>query len=150
METTITVEEVRYVAHRLAQELMEWGEPIPPFETRRGHILESCLQSPFQQIGGKFLYPDFRDRAAILFYMMVKNHPFQNGNKRIAVVTLLHFLSKNGKWLDIDNQELYNFAKWVAESNAKLMDATVEAIQKFLELYTVKLVLPVKNTEVAI
>lgn len=139
METIVTVEEVQYVAHRLAQELMGWGEPIPAFETRRGNILESCLQAPFQQIGGKFLYSDFKERAAILFYLMVKNHPFQNGNKRIAVVTLLHFLAKNDKWLNIDNQELYNFAKWVAESNSKLKDATVEAIQKFLELYIVKL-----------
>ena len=145
MNTDVTVEEVQYVAHRLAQAFMEWGEPIPAFETRRGHILEGCLQSPFQQIGGKFLYPDFQQRAAMLFYFMIKNHPFQNGNKRIAVVTLLHFLSKNGKWLKVDNQELYNFAKWVAESNAQLKDATIEAILKFQELYIVDLE-PVQKT----
>ena len=139
MNTGVSVEEVQYVAHRLAQAFMEWGEPIPAFETRRGHILESCLQSPFQQIGGKFLYPDFRMRAAMLFYFMIKNHPFQNGNKRIAVVTLLHFLSKNGQWLSVDNQEFYNFAKWVAESNSQLKDATIEAVLKFLELYGTKL-----------
>lgn len=139
MNQDVTVEEVQYVAHRLAQALMEWDEPIPAFETRRGHLLESCLQAPFQQISGKFLYPDHRHRAAMLFYFMIKNHPFQNGNKRIAVVTLLHFLSKNDQWLRVDNQELYNFAKWVAESNSMLKDATIEAIQKFLELYTIKL-----------
>lgn len=139
MDPSVTVEEVQYVAHRLAQAFMEWGEPIPAFETRRGNILESCLQSPFQQIGGKFLYPDFHERAAMLFYFMIKNHPFQNGNKRIAVVTLLHFLSKNDQWLRVDNQELYNFAKWVAESNSQLKDATIEAVLKFLELYSTKL-----------
>lgn len=89
-------------------------------------------------MGGKFVYSDFKMRAAMLFYLMIKNHPFQNGNKRIAVVTLLHFLSKNGEWLNVDNQELYNFAKWVAESNAHLKDATIEAILKFLELYSTK------------
>lgn len=135
MNTSISVEEVQYVAHRLAQSFMEWGEPIPAFETRRGNILESCLQSPFQQIGGKFLYADFNMRAAVLFYFLIKNHPFQNGNKRIAVVTLLYFLAQNERWLNVDNQELYNFAKWVAESNAHLKDATIEAILKFVELY---------------
>lgn len=137
MDERLTVEEVQYVAHRLARELMEWGEPIPAFETRRGNILESCLQSPFQQIGGKFLYPTFNNRAAVLLYLMIKNHPFQNGNKRIALVTLLYFLNRHGQWLQIDNQELYNFAKWVAESNPKLKDATIEAVEKFIELYMV-------------
>ncbi|HEY4489215.1 MAG TPA: type II toxin-antitoxin system death-on-curing family toxin [Candidatus Paceibacterota bacterium] len=139
MKNLVTVEEVRYVAHRLAKEFMEWGEPIPAFETRRGSILESCLETPFQRFGGKFLYMKTHERAAMLFYFMIKNHPFQNGNKRIAVVTLLYFLSKSGRWLNVDNQELYNFAKWVAESNPKLKDATVDAIQKFIMLYIVTL-----------
>lgn len=137
MNTVVSVEEVQYVAHRLAQELMEWGEPIPAFETRRGHILESCLETPFQQFSGKPLYPEPLDQASILFYLMIKNHPFQNGNKRIAVVTLLHFLNKNERWLNVDNQELYNFARWVAESNPRLKEATVEAVQKFISLYWV-------------
>jgi death-on-curing family protein len=139
MKGVMAVEEVQYVAHRLAQTMMEWGEPIPEFETRRGQVLESCLETPFQQFGGKFLYPSMIERAAILFYLMIKNHPFQNGNKRIAVVTLLHFLYKNDRWLMVDNQELYNFAKWVAESNSKLKEETVEAIQKFVLLSLIDL-----------
>ena len=35
----------------------------------------------------------------------------------------------------VDNQELYNFAQWVAESNAKLKDETIAAIEKFIESY---------------
>ena len=45
------------------------------------------------------------------------------------------FLSKNGKWLTLSNQELYNFAKWVAESNAKLKNSTVKATEEFLRVY---------------
>ena len=70
-----------------------------------------------------------------MFYLMVKNHPFQNGNKRIAMTALFYFLYKNKKWLRVDNQELYNFAKWVAESNAKLKEETIAAIRKFLGTY---------------
>ncbi len=69
---------------------------------------------------------------------MIKNHPFQNGNKRIAVMTLLYFLYKNNSWLEIDNQRLYNFARWVAESDATLKEATIAAIKKLLEDNVVK------------
>src|SRR3989338_6179664 len=116
----ISITEVEYVAHRLAQETMGWDEPIPDFDSRFPRILESCLAVPFQSFGRRKLYKGLIGKASTLFYLMIKNHPFQNGNKRIAVTTLLYFLYKNKKWLEVDNQELYNFAKWVAESNAKL------------------------------
>lgn len=132
---TLTIAEVEYVAHRLAQELMTWGEPIPDFGSRFPHILESCLAAPFQRFGGKTLYKELVGKAAALFYLMIKNHPFQNGNKRIAMTTLFYFLYKNGRWLKVDNTELYNFAKWVAESNPRLRVETVAAIKKFIKTY---------------
>ena len=134
---SLAVEEVEYVAHRLAQELMTWNEPIPDFSTRFPGVLESCLSAPFQSFSGKTVYRGLIARAAILFYLMIKNHPFQNGNKRIAVTTLFFFLYKNKKWMKLDNQELYNFAVWVAQSNPKVKDATIQAIQKFLKTYIV-------------
>lgn len=133
----ISVAEVEYVAHELARRLLEWKEPIPEFETRFPGKLEGCLAVPFQRFSKKYLYAGSIGKAAILFYLMVKNHPFQNGNKRIAMTTMLYFLRKNGKWLHVDPQELYNFAKWVAESNPKLKDETVKAIEKFIKTYLV-------------
>src|SRR3989344_5750182 len=135
----ISIAEVEYIAHTLAKELMGWDEPIPDFRTRFPGRLESCLMAPFQTFGKKQLYAGFITKAAILFYLMVKNHPFQNGNKRIAVTTLLYFLHKNKKWLKLDEVELYNFARWVAESNSKLGKETVKAVEKFIETYMVKL-----------
>ena len=44
---------------------------------------------------------------------------------------------ENKKWLKVDNQELYNFARWVAESNAKLKNDTVRAVETFLSNYMV-------------
>jgi len=132
---TISIEEVEFIAHTLAKETMDWDEPIPAFETRFPNILESCVATPFQRFDGKYLYSSLFKRASILFYLMIKNHPFQNGNKRIAVTTTLCFLIKNHKWLNVDNHELYNFAKWIAASNAKLKDATVNAIESFLKMH---------------
>ena len=133
----LTIAEVEYVAHSLAREMMSWDEPIPDFGTRRPNILEGWLMSPFQSFGGKNLYKGFIGKAAILFYLMVKNHPFQNGNKRIAITTTLYFLYRNKKWLRVNNQELYNFAKWVAESNPKLKEETARATEKFIKTYLI-------------
>lgn len=133
----LNIVDIEYVAHRLAKETMSWTEPIPDFSTRYTHALERCIEAPFQSFGGKQLYPGLLKKAALLFYLMIKNHPFQNGNKRLAMTTLLIFLLQNKKWLKVDNQELYNFARWVAESNARLKADTVRAIETFLDGYMV-------------
>ena len=133
----VTVLEVEYLAYSLAKELMSWDEPIPEFESRFPNILESCLATPFQMFGGKSLYKGLIPKAAMLFYLMVKNHPFKNGNKRIATTTLLLFLSENKKWLKVDQVQLYRFAKWVAESDPNVKDATIDAIEKFVTIYLV-------------
>lgn len=92
----LNIKDVEYVAFRLAQELMSYNEPIPELGTRFPSKLGSCLETPFQTFG-KPLYRGLKEKAAMLFYIMVKNHPFENGNKRIAVMTLLLFLSRNRK-----------------------------------------------------
>lgn len=136
---SLSVAQVEYIAYRLAKQLMSWNEPIPSFESRFPNVLESCLLIPFQTFARRNLYKGLIEKAAILFYLLIKNHPFENGNKRIAMTTLFVFLHKNKKWLKVDNQELYNFAKWVAASNPKLKDETVAAIRKFLKTYIVDL-----------
>ena len=130
---------VEYGAHALAVKTMSWDETIPEFNTRYPKILESCITVPYQSYAGKDLYRGLEAKASILFYLMIKNHPFQNGNKRVAVTTLLLFLYLNKQWLKVDNTELYNFAVWVAESPAKLKDEVVLAINKFIKSYIIKL-----------
>lgn len=135
----LSVAEVEYIAFYLAKEFMGWDEPIPAFDSRFPNTLESCLAMPFQRFGGKNLYKGLVEKAAFLFYLMIKNHPFRNGNKRIAMTTLFYFLHKNKKWLKVDEQELYNFAKWVAESHPKFKEETVSAIEKFIRAYMANL-----------
>ncbi len=135
----LSIKEVEYIAFRLARELLSFNEPMPDFSSRFVNILESCLAVPFQRFNKKLLYRGIEGKAAILFYLMVKNHPFQNGNKRIAITALFVFLHKNKKWLKVDNNELYHFAVWVAESNPKLKTETISAIRKFIGSYIVNL-----------
>lgn len=58
----ITISQVETVAHSLAQELMLWGEPIPPFDTRFPDRLESCLKTPFQNGKAKVYTTEFSEK----------------------------------------------------------------------------------------
>jgi death-on-curing family protein len=133
----ITVSDVEYVAFRLAKKHLTFAEPIPDCSTRFPNVLESCVVTPFQTFSGKALYASLVAKASILFYLMIKNHPFQNGNKRIALTTLLVFLLRNGKWIRADTQELYNFTVWVARSPSVVKDEVVNAINKFIRTHLV-------------
>lgn len=136
---SITLQEVEYIAFKLAREKLSFDEPIPDFSSRFPNVLESCLATPFQSFSGKSLYPSLVSKAAILFYLLIKNHPFQNGNKRVAMTTLFVFLYRNKKWVEVDTQELYNFTLWVAQSPRTVKDETVMAIEKFLKAHLVNL-----------
>src|SRR5437868_12234953 len=121
----LLLQEVEYIAHQLAKELMDYDEPLPAFATRSPGKLESCIEQPFQTFGGKELYPTLIDKAAVLFYLITKNHPFENGNKRMAVTTTLVFLFKNKRWISVEPEKLYQLALIVAKSKPKDKDLVI-------------------------
>jgi death-on-curing family protein len=129
--------EVEYTAFKLARKVLTWDEPIPDFGTRFPNILESCLETPFGQFNRKDLYRGIIGKGSILLYLMIKNHPFQNGNKRIAIMSLLYFFYKNKKWLRMANIDLYNFAKDVAKSKPASREKIIMHIQDTLKKYLV-------------
>ncbi len=129
----ITVKHIEEISFVLAQQMLEWGEPIPDFNTRFPNVLEGCLKQPFQTWGKKDLYPSLESKASILFYLMNKNHPFRNGNKRIALMTLLYILVRQKKWVKVDAQTLYNMALWVAESPPDAYREVVAVLERFIK-----------------
>ena len=133
----ISVEEVREIAFALARERLAFNEPIPDFSTRFPNALESCLEQPFQKAFGKTLYPSLTSKAAILFYLMIKNHPFQNGNKRLAITTTLLFINGYNKWMQSDLKELYNLTQWVAGSNPLHKDFVLSAVERFFKKHII-------------
>ena len=54
-----------------------------------------ALGAVVQTFGGQDVYPSLEEKAAHLIYFLVKNHPFVDGNKRIAAALFLRFLDKN-------------------------------------------------------
>lgn len=125
----LSIAQAEYLAHAMVRELMDSDEPIPPFETRSVGKLESCLAEPFQSFDGQMLHRSFVKRAAVLFYLVTKNHAFENGNKRMAVALTLTFCFTNKRWINIEPKKLYELACTVAESDAKSRERVQQVIE---------------------
>jgi prophage maintenance system killer protein/transcriptional regulator with XRE-family HTH domain len=89
--TPITYEEARQAVDRL--QLKFGGSKL--FGREKDAGLRSSLGAVMQGFGGRDLYPSLEEKAAHLLYFVVKNHPFVDGNKRIAAALFLWFLEKN-------------------------------------------------------
>jgi death-on-curing protein len=137
MTIWLTIEDFEYLCFNLARELMSQLEPIPDYNTHNIALLDSALAAPRQTFSGKFLYPTLAKQGAILFYSLIKNHPFENGNKRIAVMSLLVFLRLNNKWIDMVPYNLYLLAKKVAKSDRKHQKKTQALIEHTIENFLV-------------
>src|SRR4051812_45493446 len=68
-------------------------------------LLRSALAQPEMQFGGKYVHDDLAAMAGAYLFHLAKNHPFVDGNKRIAAATTLLFLALNGKASVPDPQE---------------------------------------------
>ncbi len=63
---------------------------------RDSGLLESAVMMPQQQFGGQYLHDGLAGKAAAYLYHIAKNHPFNDGNKRVAVMAALVFMDANG------------------------------------------------------
>lgn len=130
----LTIEDFEFLCFDFTREYLTYNEPIPDYSTRNNSLLESSLGSSRQTFNGKLLYPTLIDQATILFYSLIKNHPFRNGNKRIAVMSLLVFLTLNKKWIRIPPLDLYKIARYVSESSTKQKDNVFIRIKSVLKM----------------
>ena len=77
----------------------DYPDPMPDFQYLGGDhgkgLLESALAQPAQTFYGRFLYRTIFDKAAVLMCSMIRNHPFQDGNKRMGLTTTMVFLILN-------------------------------------------------------
>lgn len=89
-------------------------------------LLESAVLRPQQTVFGQDAYPDIDTKAAALLHRMIRNHPFIDGNKRTAVISVIVFYGLNGTWIDAQQDELVALAVHVAEG---LLDVTAIAGQ---------------------
>ena len=77
-------------------------------------LLESAVAAPQATYGGKALIKDVVDIAAAYLFYLCRNHPFNDGNKRTALVAALRFLRKNGWNVVVTDKLMYLIAINVA------------------------------------
>lgn len=88
----------------------------------------SSVNQIYQTFGGNELYPTLEEKAATLLYLIVKNHSFLDGNKRIGASCFLYFMDKNGLLYNdlgctiIDDATLFALTLLIAESKPEEMD----------------------------
>ena len=108
------------------------------FALERGEGLKSILSTIYQSFDGKDLYPTTEEKVANLLYMVVKNHVFIDGNKRIAATLFIYALQYynllivDGKQI-IDNNTLVATVLLIAESDPKEKEVLIDLILNFLD-----------------
>ena len=103
------------------------------FANPKDDSFESSVNQIYQTFGGNDCYPTLEEKAAMLLYLITKNHSFSDGNKRIAASCFLYFLEKNGILYKnnlpiIDNGTLFALTILIAESNPKEMETMKQIV----------------------
>ena len=116
---------------------LRFNEESSLFAVERDKGLESIIGNIYQSFGGQDIYKSIEEKASNFLYLIVKNHVFADGNKRIAATLFIYFLNfydilyKNGK-KTIDNNTLAALTLLIAESNPKEKDIIVDLVMNFL------------------
>lgn len=89
---TLTLDEARAVIARAAAQFPRDAL----FGRERGDALAGIVETIYQGFGGQSLYPTVEEQAANLLYLIIKDHPLSDGNKRSAAALFVTFLARNG------------------------------------------------------
>ena len=104
------------------------------FGNEKDESFKSSIGQIYQTFGGKELYPSIEEKAAMLLYLVTKNHSFSDGNKRIAATLFLWFLNNNGILYRKDGTKrladntLVALTLMIAESKTEEKDVMVKVV----------------------
>ena len=107
------------------------------FALERDNGVEAIIFDIYQTFDGKDLYSSIEEKAANFLYLIIKNHVFIDGNKRIAATLFINFLEfynllyKDGRQV-IDNNTLVAITLLIAQSNPKEKEILVDLVMNFL------------------
>ncbi len=118
-------------------EKLRFNQESDLFAVERDKGLESIIGNIYQSFAGQDIYKSIEEKGANFLYLIVKNHVFVDGNKRIAATLFIYFLNfygilyKDGKQT-IDNNTLAALTLLIAESNPKEKAVLIDLIMNFL------------------
>ena len=104
------------------------------FGNEKDDSFKSSIGQIYQTFGGEELYPSVEEKAAMLLYLVTKNHSFSDGNKRIAATLFLWFLNNNGILYRPDGSKrladntLVALTLMIAESKTEEKDVMVKVV----------------------
>ena len=116
---------------------LRFNEESDLFAIERNNGLASIINNIYQTFDGKEVYQSVEEKAVNFLYLIVKDHIFIDGNKRIAATLFIYFLNfyqilyKGDKQL-IDNNTLTALTLLIAQSNPKEKDILVDLVMNFL------------------
>jgi len=123
---------------KLKKELMIKQEATELFGLEREGSFRGIIRNIYQTFGGVDLLPTIEEKAANLFYYIVKDHPFVDGNKRIGAFMFILFLNKNNYLYDkkgevkINSNALVSLALLIAHSNPDEKDLIIKLIMNLI------------------
>ena len=108
------------------------------FALERNKGLEAIVGTIYQSFDGSDLYPTVQEKAANFLYLIIKNHTFIDGNKRIAATLFIYFLEfynilYNENEQVIDNNTLVAITLLIAQSNPKEKEILIDLVMNFLK-----------------
>ena len=121
-------------------DLLKFNETSNIFALERDKGLNSIINNIYQSFDGEDVYPTIEEKAANFLYLIVKNHAFIDGNKRIAATLFIYFLHfYNILTIEnkdvIDNNTLAALTILIAESNPKEKNIMIDLIMNILSNY---------------
>ena len=135
---TLGYDEALMAVDELKRELISKGEASNIFGVQKADEFEGIIKNIYQTFGGRDLLASPQEKAANLIYYIIKDHPFNDGNKRIGAFMFILFLSKSGLLYKnngkpkINDNALAALALLIAQSDPNQKDMIVNLTTNLL------------------
>ena len=116
---------------------LKYSKTSEIFGKESGDLFKGILGNIYQSFAGQDVYPTIQEKGANLLYLLIKDHPFTDGNKRIAATLFIYFLNfygmlyKDGAEI-IDNKTLAALTLLIAESNPKEKNVIIDLVMNYM------------------
>ena len=137
-EFILEYETCRKIIDQLKQKLIQKGEAGDLFAQEQSTAFISIIKGLYQTFNKKLLYPTVEDKAAHLLYLIVKDHPFIDGNKRSAAFLFIYYLDQSNHLFrssgerKINDNALTALTLLIAESDPQDKEIMIKIVKQLL------------------
>ncbi len=137
-DCVLTYKETKEVLTKVKDELMKKGEATQLFANEKAAELQGIIENLYQTFSAVELYPSVEDKASHLLYFIIKDHPFNDGNKRSASFMFIYFLDKcnylykNSGEKKINDNALTTLTLLIASSDPKDKELMIKLVKHLI------------------